>query len=807
MSDLKELDCKELKFSCDESMFKFKTTKEVTPSREIIGHGKTAKAFEFGLNIGAKGYHIYLSGSTGTGKTSFAKDYVKKFAKKREVPNDWVYVYNFDDPNQPLAITLPAGKGREFADDMEEFVKTISSELPKAFDNNDYENEKGRILQEFQDQRTELVEKLNKIAEKQGFKVKTTPSGIYFLPIINGQALSEEEFNDLDDQVKNRIMAKSGKVQLKTMETIRKIKELEKETEDSIEEWENQTALFAVGVHVDDLMSKYKEYPKIVNYLYEVQKDILENIDKFEEEEIPDDAQMLLQGMLKKENDSPTKNYRVNLLVDNSKTKGAPIVVDYNPTFFNLVGKTEYDNEFGAMTTDYMKIKPGLLHKANGGYLILQVKDVLLNQMSWEALKRCLRTGEVLIENMKDQMTVVPVSALKPEPIPLNVKVVLVGTPDIYHLLWEADDDFTKLFKVKVEFEEEMDNTSTNIKKLVGFISAFCEKDETLPFDPSGVAAVVEYASQLTDDQNKLSTRFTDLIQILTEASAWATTEKAETVSREHVKRAMLEKLNRVNNYDKRMQEMILDNTIMVDTNGSAVGQINGLSVLDLGDCMFGKPSRITANTFIGKSGIVNIEREADMSGTSHTKGVLILSAYIGEKYAQDLPLALTASLCFEQLYGGVDGDSASSTEIYAILSSLSDAPINQGIAVTGSVNQKGEIQPIGGATHKIEGFFDVCKARKLTGSQGVIIPYQNIKNLHLKDEVIDAVREGKFHIWPVKTIDEGIEILTGIPAGKKRKDGTYPKGSINSMVYDKLRRYALTVVNFGKEEAGTKKY
>ena len=436
---MKELECKELRFSCDESMFKFKTTKEVTPSREIIGQGKTAKAFEFGLNVGAKGYHIYLSGSTGTGKTSFAKEYVKKFAKKREVPNDWVYVYNFDDPNQPLAITLPAGKGREFVNDMEEFVKTISSELPKAFDNNDYENEKGRILQEFQDQRTELVEKLNKIAEKQGFKVKTTPNGIYFLPIINGQALSEEEFNDLDDQVKNRIMAKSGKVQLKTMETIRRIKELEKETEDSIEEWESQTALFAVGVHVDDLMSKYKEYPKIVNYLYEVQKDILENIDKFEEEEVPDDAQMLLQGMLKKENDSPTKNYKVNLLVDNSKTKGAPIVVDYNPTFFNLVGKTEYDNEFGAMTTDYTKIKPGLLHKANGGYLILQVKDVLLNPMSWEALKRCLKTGEILIENMKDQMTVVPVSALKPEPIPLNVKVVLVGTPDIYHLLWEAD--------------------------------------------------------------------------------------------------------------------------------------------------------------------------------------------------------------------------------------------------------------------------------------------------------------------------------------------------------------------------------
>ena len=358
-----------------------------------------------------------------------------------------------------------------------------------------------------------------------------------------------------------------------------------------------------------------------------------------------------------------------------------------------------------------------------------------------------------------------------------------------------------------VEFEEEMDNTPANIRKLTSFISAFCEKDKTMPFAPSGVAAVIEEASQMADDQTKLSARFTDLIQVLTEAAAWAKADKAELVTAEHVKKAMREKRNRVNNYDKRMQEMILDNTIMVDTTGKAVGQINGLSVLDLGDCMFGKPARITANTFIGKSGVVSIEREAHMSGTSHTKGALIISAYLGEKYAQDLPLALTASLCFEQLYSGVDGDSASSTEIYAILSSLSDAPINQGIAVTGSVNQKGEIQPIGGATHKIEGFFDVCKSRKLTGEQGVIIPIQNVKNLHLKDEVIEAVKEGKFHIWPVKSIDEGIEILTGVPAGKKKKDGSYPKGSINQLVYDKLRKYALTVTNFGKEEAGTMKY
>ena len=802
---MKELNYNELNYFCDEKSFKFNTTKDVAPSREIIGQGKTAKSLEFGLNIEAKGYNIYLSGSTGTGKTSYVREFLKKKAKRKSVPKDWCYVYNFENQNQPLAISLPAGLGKVFVNDMEDLIKTISTEIPKAFDNNDYENEKNRILQEFQDKRAVLIEKLNVAAEKQGFKVKTTPNGIYFLPIVNGEAISEEDFNELEDIEKNKIMAKSGKIQLKTMDTIRKIKELEKKAEAEVKDWENQTALFAVGVHINEVMDKYKEYPKIINYLYDVQKDILDNLDKFEEEEIPDEAQMFLQGMFKKETESPVKKYKVNLFVDNSKTKGAPIIVDFNPTFFNLVGKSEYENEFGALSTDYTMLKPGLLHMANGGYLILQVKDILTNPMSWEALKRALRTEEIQIENMKDQMTAVPVSGLKPEAIPLSVKVILVGTPDIYHLLFDADDDFSKLFKVKVEFEEEIDNTDANRKKLAAFISSFCEKDKALPFSPSGVASIVQYSSALADSQDKLCTKFNDLLQILTESVAWAMEDKSEVVEEKHVKQAMQEKRNRVNNYDKRMQEMILDNTIMVDTTGSAVGQINGLSVIDMGDCTFGKPARITANTFIGKSGIVNIEREADMSGTSHTKGVLIISAYIGEKYAQNLPLALTASLCFEQLYSGVDGDSASSTEIYAILSSLSGVPIKQGIAVTGSVNQKGEIQPIGGASDKIDGFFQVCKARKLTGEQGVIIPYQNIKNLHLRDEIVEAVKEGKFHIWAVKTIDEGIEILTGVKAGKKKKDGTYSDGTINSLAYNKLRDYAMTVVNFGKEENAVK--
>ena len=798
---VKELLPEQLTYHAKDKSLNFKTTKEVEPSRDIIGIGKTSKDFRFGLDIKSKGYNIYLAGSTGTGKTTYAKEYLAKYAKKKAVPDDWCYVYNFEEPNEPIAVNLPAGMGKEFLEDMEDFVETISVEIPKAFENNDYEKHKNDILQEFQLKKNELVEELNKAAEKQGFKVKTTPNGIYFLPVVKGKALSEEEFNELDDEERNKIMAKSGKIQLKTMDVVRQIKALEKETEMLVDEFENNTALFAVGVHVNELMEKYHKYPKIVAYLYAMQTDILKNIEKFAEEECPEEAQMFFPGMFKKDSDNPIKKYKVNLFIDNSKTKGAPVIVDYNPTFYNLVGKMEYENEMGAVTTDYTMIKPGLLHQANGGYIVLQVKDVLMNPLSWEALKRCIKTGEILIENMKDQINIMPVSGLKPEPIPLDVKVILVGGEDIYHILLDADDDFSKMFKIKVEFEDEIDATDANIKKFVAFMRAFSEKDKTLDFNKEAVKVVLEYASKIAGDQGKITTRFNDILAILSESCAWAEMDNCRIVKAEHVKKAMFEKKSRSDSYDKRMQECILDNTIMIETSGAKVGEINGLSIIDMGDCIFGKPSKITANTFIGKAGIVNIEREAHMSGTSHTKGVMILSAYIGEKYAQDLPLALTASLCFEQLYSGVDGDSASSTEVYAILSSLSGIPIKQGIAVTGSVNQKGEIQPIGGATDKIEGFFQVCKARKLDGTQGVVIPYQNVKNLHLCDEVIAAVKEGKFHIWPVKTIDEGIEILTGVPAGKKGKDGKYKKGTINYAVYEKLRGYAKTVVNFGKED------
>lgn len=795
----RELTSDFLKNECDPAKLPFDNTSELEPYYGIIGQERAARAMEFGLKIRMKGYNLYLSGASGTGKTSYANSFVTNMAASQPVPDDWCYVYNFSKHGSPTAINLPAGHGKMFQQDMDDFIKVLKAELSKAFDSEDYEKEKTSIIKEFQDKRSELLEELSGSAEKHSFKVKTTNSGIYFVPVIDGKVIDEDEYGTLDEKIRHELSEKSNEVQIETIDIIRKIKEVEKKAETKVEEWENKIALFAVGAHINDLKEKYSKFEKISCYLEKVQEDILKNLDAFIEEETPENVQQLVIPWMKKEAESPADKYKVNLLVDNSALKGAPVIVDYNPTYYNLMGKIEYENEFGAVTTDFTLVKAGLLHQANGGYIILQARDVLNNVQSWEALKRVLRTRHITIENIKEQMGLVAVSSLKPEPIPIDVKVILVGTAHIYQLLYELDDDFSKLFKVKVDFDDEMDRTEENILKLSRFVSSFCNREKTLHFDRGGISKIVDYGSRLVEDQQKLTTRFNDLAEIMCEACTWAELDGAPYAGAVHVKRAIAEKKHRSDKYDGKLLELIEDGTIMIDTGGEVIGQINGLSILDMGDYSFGKPSRITAATYMGESGIVNIEREVEMSGTSHSKGILILNGYIGQRYAQEMPLSLSASLCFEQLYSGVDGDSASSAELYAILSSLAEAPINQSIAVTGSVNQRGEIQPIGGASRKIEGFFELCKLRGLDGSQGVIIPHQNVKNLVLEDEVVNAVRDGKFHIYPVSTIDEGIEILTGKKGGVRKMDGTYPLGSINYKVYKKLERFARTVASFGK--------
>ena len=464
--------------------------------------------------------------------------------------------------------------------------------------------------------------------------------------------------------------------------------------------------------------------------------------------------------------------------------------MDSNYSYQNLFGKLEYENQYGMLRTDYTMLKSGILHKANGGYLILQAQDLLVNQLCYDTLKKSLLIKEANIENNMEQRSSLVMISLKPEPIPLNVKVLLLGDANIYHTLLSLDPDFKKLFKIKVEFEESAPRNNDNILRLAKFVHSYCEKEKCLPLDKSAMAKVVEYASRLSDDKEKLSTHFNEIGEIVSESSTWARLSKKKIVTADYVDKALKKRIERVKKYDQKYAELIEENSLLIDTDGYKVGEINGLTVMTIGDYTFGKPAKITANTFMGKTGVINVERETDMSGPTHSKGVLILRGYLGEKFAQDFPLSLTASLCFEQLYNGVDGDSASSTECYAILSSLSNVPITQSIAVTGSVNQKGFIQPIGGVNEKIEGFYNICKKRGLTGKQGVIIPIQNVRNLHLTDEIIENVKEKKFHIYAVSTIDEGIEILTGVPAGKQNKDGKYPAGTINHLVYEKLKYY-----------------
>ena len=784
-----ELNYKSLKKYCNPDIFEFETTKELEPIVTGIGQERGIKALEFGLNVDVRGYNLYLEGPSGVGKTMYTKKYLENISKKKKIPNDWCYIYNFENPNEPIAVSLPVGQGKEFKELMDQFIKDVKNDINNTFSNEDFEKEKNIIKQEFEQKRSKLLEKLNKESEKYGFEVKTAQNGIYMMPVFNGKTLQEEEFEELDEDIKKEFEDKSSIVQEQILSAISQIKAIEKESEKKVEEWQSNIALMTVNAHINYVKSKYKRNKKINKFLDDIKKNILKNVSSFIEQK-PQPANGV-QPIQPQTQNQPWLNYRVNLFVDNSSLEGAPVVMDSNYSYHNIFGKLEYENYYGSLKTDYTMLKPGLLHLANGGYIIFQAKDLISNPMCYEALKKALRIKEVGIENTMDQRSSMVMVSLKPETIPLDIKVILIGSANIYHSLLAMDSDFKKLFKAKVEFEEEALRNNENMLKLARFIHGFCEQEELLHLDKNATAKVVEYASRLAEDQNKISTRFNDLAQILGEACTWAKMDKSKVVKEEHVKKALIERVERVKKYDAKYAEMIKDRTLLIDTSGSKVGQINGLTVMTIGDYTFGKPAKITANTYTGKTGIINVEREVDLSGSSHSKGVLILNGYIGEMFAQDIPLSLTASICFEQLYNGVDGDSASSTELYALLSSLSDVPINQAIAVTGSVNQKGEIQPIGGVNAKIEGFHQICKMRGLDGSHGVMIPVQNVRNLNLSDEVVEDVKNKKFHIYAISTIEEGIEILTGVPAGKKDKNGKFPAGTVNYLVYEKLKKYA----------------
>lgn len=793
MRKIYELDYTQLKNVCSPSDFTFQSTAELTPLEGIIGQERAVKALEFGLAVKMKGYNIYMCGPSGTGKTTYALSSTQKLAATEPVPMDWCYVYNFENPMKPMAISFEAGRGKGFVDDMAELVSKICKELSKAFGSEDYEKEKLIIVHSFEERQDEMFEEMSVLADKYDFMLKSMESGIYFIPIVNGEPVENENYDVLSEEEKSVIDKNNLLLREKTAPFMRKIYEFKKECDKQIDELNQKVANASMGHYIEEIIEAYKTNERVVSYINDVQKDVLDNLEQFMDDgEAEEDVLSSLMPLLgKRQEEDVTLRYRVNLIVDNSQTKGAPVVVNFNPTYNNLMGEIEYDSEFGSLTTDFMKIKSGLFHQANGGYLLVQAHDILTAPHAWEALRSVIKTKEINIDSIREIQGSTATPVLKPEPIPIQFKVIMIGSEYFYDVLSEYDEEFDKFFKIRADFDYEMPRTNENIIKITQFIKGFVEREKTLEFDVSAICEIIEYSSRTASRQDKLSTRFNYLAEILGEAFTWAKLESATIITSKYIGKAIYEKEQRMKLYEEKLDEMLDEEVIMIDTQGAEIGQINGLAVLDMGSYAFGTPSRITATTYVGKSGIVNIEKEAHMSGHTHDKGVQIITGFLGQTYAQNFPMSLSCRVCFEQNYNGIDGDSASSTELYCIISSLSELPIRQNLAVTGSVNQKGEIQAIGGVTQKIEGFFKLCKKRGLTGNQGVIIPFSNVKELVLNDEVVDAVREGVFHIYPIKHIDEGIELLMDYPAGEKDEQGMFPAESVHGKVYAKLKAFA----------------
>jgi len=800
-----EVPADKLRWQCDPAIFDFECTRDLAPLREFIGQDRAIRAIEFGLSMDHDGYNIYVAGLTGTGKTSVVKAYIKKLVEKMgpaRPPDDWCYLYNFTDPDQPQIINLPNGKAQIFRDQIGKLLQMLKDELVKAFSSEEYKAKRKSMVEESQAGQRKLFEEMGEEAQRQGFLFQLTQMGPALTPLLEGKPLTPNEYMALPETVRKELEEKRNDLLRKLQATFEKAQEIEREAAQKLQNLDQSVAEVTVSRLFASLIEEYKDQEMVSKYLADLKDYTLNNVDAFKEQEEQIHPLLGIPMSYVTRGRDPFLPFQVNVFVDNSATTGPPVVIEPNPNYTNLFGKIERRFLLGGYFSDHRMLKAGALHLANSGFLLLNAIDVLTNPAVWPSLKRAIKTKEVRIEDPFEQFGLIVPQGLKPQPMPVEVKIILIGDALLYQLLAMYDEDFWEIFRVKADFDFQVDKTKDNMMAFAAFICSCCEEYKLLHFDPTGVARMLEYASRMVGDQEKLSSRFAQIVELAKEADYWANKEGTSLVSAQHVERAVEEKRFRHNLPDERMRELIERDMIMIDVDGAVVGQVNGLSIYSLGDITFGKPSRITGKTFLGRAGIINIERESQLSGRIHDKGVLILSGYLGWKYAQDKPLSLSASLCFEQSYEGVEGDSASSPELYALLSSLSNVPIKQNIAVTGSVNQKGEIQPIGGVNQKIEGFFQVCKAKGLNGKQGVVIPSRNLQQLMLRQEVIDAVREGKFHIYAVSTIDEGIELLTGVKAGKRKKDGTYPEGTINYQVDKQLREMANRLKQFYAPEA-----
>lgn len=797
----------QLRWYCDLEKADFASTDDLEACDEILGQERALKALELALNMEYLGYNIFITGKSGTGRNTTIKMLLQDRKRENIIFDDKCYVHNFKDPDMPRAISLPAGRGNQFKKDMENLVNTLKKHIPTILESERYQKSKDTLTESYKKRQQTLVKEFEDKVKAENFTIVQIQIGPYtrpdIFPVINEKPTNLENLETLGAEGKvtkeeiEKIKKKHQELSKEITQISKKINLLQKDLSSKLSELEIKMITPLVEEEIGEIKKKYNNQA-IDSYLKEVRKNVLENISRFQEKE---EQPLAIPGLRLPQFKDTFLDYSVNVIVDNSDTKTSPVIVETNPSYKNLFGMIERRiDQTGHIVTDFTKIKAGSFLKANGGFLVVNALDALLEPGVWPAMKRTLLNQKIEPETY-DPFPMFSTSALKPEPVECNVKVVMIGDPFLYQLLFSQDQDFEKIFKIKADFDTVTKNDDESVYQYACFIKRLCERERLLPFAQSGIEGVIEYAVRLTERKNKLSTHFNKLVDLLRESDYWAKQDQQKIIQKKHVTTAIKEKIDRLNLIENKIQEMIEEGTLMIDTEGAVVGQVNGLSVYDMGEYSFGKPTRITAKTSLGKAGIINIEREADLSGKTHNKGVLILSGYLRSKYAQDKPLTISASICFEQSYGGVDGDSASSTEAYALISSIANIPIRQDIAVTGSVNQKGDIQPIGGVNQKIEGFFDVCKTKGLTGTQGVLIPELNIPDLMLREDVVEAIKSGMFHLYAVKTIDQGIELLTGTTAGARQKDGKFEKNTVNYLVDEKLLGFALKLKEFNEEK------
>jgi len=773
----------------------FTTTDDLEDALEFIGQERPIAAIELAVGIERQGYNIFALGPSGTGKHTVVRHFVEQRAATDPTPDDWCYVNDFDTPSAPRALRLPQGLGRQLKTDMERLVEELRSGLSSAFESEEYTTRRRVLEEEFQGRQQESLSELQERAKERGVAMLTTPTGLAFAPLKEGEVVSPEEFQKLPEDEQKRIKGEVESLQEELRKVLLQMPRWKREFNSRLRELNHDVSALVVNDLMDDLLDKYKELPGVVDYLTAVQRSVADHLDDFLEsdgQKAGEAAATTGLPLPEAFQHSPAlRRYQVNVLVDSGDAEGAPVIHESNPSYLNLVGRVEQMSMMGALITDFMLIKPGVLHRANGGYLILDALKVLSSPYAWEGLKRALQFRQVRIESPVQMMSLTSTVSLEPEPIPLDVKVILMGDRRLYYMLAEADPDFNELFKIAADFDDEFVRDDETTRQYARLIAAIVSREELLPLDRSAVCRVVEHGARLAGDSERVTARMRSVVDLLEESDHWARKEGAELMSAEHVQHAIDAQIYRSDRVRSRLQEQMLRETVLIDTDGARVGQINGLSVLSLGTFSFGRPSRITATVHMGEDEVVDIEREVELSGPLHSKGVLILSGFLRSRYAQEQPLSLGASLVFEQSYGGVDGDSASSAELYALLSAIGQVPIAQSFAVTGSVNQRGEVQAIGGVNEKIEGYFDLCAARGLTGEQGVLIPQANVKHLMLRQDVVDAVAAGRFAVYPIASIDEGIEVLTGVPAGELDTEGRYPEGTVNRKVADRLAEMA----------------